>query len=352
MLEPRIVERGTFFVAGVTAAGQLGEFNYSEIWEKQYMPMDAVLKTLSLDGGCYGATFPEGDHLVYLAGVAVSENPELPSSIEKRVIPAATYAVFDCLMSTMNTTVQEVYGEWFYASDFELDTNALGFEYYLPYNGQGEMRVEIHIPVRPKVPVAIKQAGVSLSVFEAITNRRSIRKYKSDPVPEEIFRRILQAGMLAPSGMNRQPWKFYVVQGDKRSEMMTVLMEGLTHREAEGQSIAGAKHSFEVMAQAPVTVFVYRPNRVAPWPADSDDRHFSDVVDVQSIGAAIQNMLIAAEEQGLGSLWVCDVFSAYTELGDWLGESTELIAAVCFGYADEHPVARKRKAFADVVHWV
>jgi nitroreductase len=191
-----------------------------------------------------------------------------------------------------------------------------------------------------------------MGVLDIISSRRSIRKYKADTIPEEALRQILQAGILAPSGNNRQTWNFYVVQGKKREEMVSRLMEGLANREKEGEDLAGVKHSFDIMAQAPVTVFVYRPNRTEPWPASSKSQHLSDVVDVQSVGACIENMVLMAEEMGIGSLWICDVFAAYEELNTWLGESTEMIAAVCFGYADEHPVARKRKSFDDVVHWL
>ncbi len=77
-----------------------------------------------------------------------------------------------------------------------------------------------------------------------------------------------------------------------------------------------------------------------------------DVVDIQSIGAAIQNMLLAAQDLGLGSLWICDVFVAYEEFCEWLGEKGEMIAAVSFGYAAESPAARPRKPFNDLVNFI
>jgi nitroreductase len=255
-------------------------------------------------------------------------------------------------MSTMAATMQEVYGQWFFASDKEPDTNAVGFEYYLPYSGEGEMRVEIYIPVKPKEPAPIQQGDASMKVFETIANRRSIRKFKSDPIPEEALRQILQAGMLAPSGKNRQPWKFYVVQGEKRAAMIDLMRAGIARTESEGNNPGSAKNSLMVMEQAPVTVFIFNPGGMAPWLAHSIDQNFSDVVDIQSVGAAIQNMLLAAEELGLGSLWMCDVFSAYEELSAWLGEHSEMIAAIAFGFPDEHPIARKRKPFDEVVHWI
>lgn len=352
MLEPRFVERGAFSIVGTAAAGQMGEFNYGEIWEKQYMPMDALLKRFSIDGGCYGVTLNEGDHLIYLAGVAAADQRELPKGVDKREIPAASYAVFDCVFSTMSATVQEVYGEWFHTSDKELDTKAIGFEYYPPYNGTGEMRVEIYIPVKAKAPAPIKPGSTSNKVFEVIANRRSIRKFKSDGIPQETLHQILLAGMLAPSGKNRQPWKFYVVQGEKCTEMAVCMRDGLTRRVSEGNDIGYAYNSLKVMEQAPVTVFIFNPGRKAAWLAQSIDQHTGDLVDIQSIGAAIQNMLLAAGELGLGSLWICDVFHATEELSAWLGERSEMIAAVCFGIPDEHPIARKRKLFDEVVHWV
>jgi nitroreductase len=79
---------------------------------------------------------------------------------------------------------------------------------------------------------------------------------------------------------------------------------------------------------------------------------FTDHVDIQSIGAAIQNLLLAAHELDIGSLWIADVLYAYEELCDWLGEQGELVAAVSLGYADESPAARRRKSLSEVVRWL
>ena len=60
-------------------------------------------------------------------------------------------------------------------------------------------------------------------------------------------------------------------------------------------------------------------------------------------------MLLAAQDLGIGSLWICDVLYAITEMKEWLGESGELIAAVSFGYPDEAPDARPRKPLGETV---
>jgi nitroreductase/predicted transcriptional regulator YdeE len=351
MLKPRFVEKERFTVAGVAVAGQLGEFNYAEIWEKRYMAIDALLQPYRKNEGYCGITFNEGDHLVYLAGVAVEEVRDLPQGVEMREIPAAKYAVFDCVFNSLAEMMQEIYGQWFHACGLQPDNDAFSFEYYPPYSGEGEMQVEMYIPIKPKENASNKQ-GSSMKVIEAITNRRSIRKFKSDLISDEALRQILKAGSLAPSGKNRQPWKFYVVQGDKCAEMVAQMRSGINQREKEGMNVGSAKYTLKVMEQAPVTVFVFNPDGLPLSLVKSIDQHLSAVVDIQSIGAAIQNTLLAAEELGLGSLWICDVYYAYEELSTWLGEHSEMIAAISFGVADEHPVARKRKPFEEVVHWV
>ena len=76
-----------------------------------------------------------------------------------------------------------------------------------------------------------------------------------------------------------------------------------------------------------------------------------DICNLQSISASIENMLLAASDKGIGSLWICDIYFAYAELSQWLNEPGALIAAVALGYPDESPKARPRKKLEDVVEW-
>jgi nitroreductase len=188
-----------------------------------------------------------------------------------------------------------------------------------------------------------------MNTLDAIAARRSIRKFKNTPITDEQLQVILKAGSQAPSGKNRQPWRFIVVKENKRPEMVKILREAIARAKAQGEDIGSSEWSTNVMEQAPVSIFVINPEGLPPWLAHSIDQNFSDVVDLQSAGAAIQNMLLAAQELGLGSLWVCDVFSAYEELLNWLGEKGEMIAAVSFGVADENPAARSRKPLSEIV---
>jgi nitroreductase len=191
-----------------------------------------------------------------------------------------------------------------------------------------------------------------VNTLDAIVARRSIRKFKSDPLPDEMLQVILTAATQAPSGTNRQPWRFVVVRGDKCAEMVCVMREGIAKARAHGQNLGSSAWSANIMEQAPVTVFVFNPRGTHPWLTHSVEQMFNDVVDIQSIGAAIQNMLLAAQDLGVGSLWICDIFYAYEELCTWLGEKRQMIAAVSLGYPDESPEARSRKPVGEVTRWL
>ena len=188
-----------------------------------------------------------------------------------------------------------------------------------------------------------------MNTLEAIAARRSIRKFKPDPISEEALTTILTAATQAPSGKNRQPWRFVVVKEDQRPEMIRLMQAGINRCVARGDDPGSSEWTTHVMEQAPVTVFIFNPDGLHPWLAHSIDQNFTELVDTQSIGAAIQNMLLAALDLGLGSLWICDVFYAYEELANWLGEKGQMIAAVSFGYPDEVPAARPRKPISDLV---
>jgi len=191
-----------------------------------------------------------------------------------------------------------------------------------------------------------------VETLQAIGERRSIRKFKHQDVPREVVEAVLQAALQAPSGKNRQPWRFVVVDGDEtRAQMIRVMRAGIEESKAQGMATGTAIMTARVMEGAPVTVFVFNPEGQHPWTHHSIGQTFLEAVDTQSIGAAIQNMLLAAQDMGLGTLWMCDVWSAYEQLAAWLGEPGQLVAAVAIGYPDEQPAARPRRPMSEVVRW-
>ncbi len=192
-----------------------------------------------------------------------------------------------------------------------------------------------------------------MDAFEAIAARRSIRHFRPDPVPDEIITRLLSAASQAPSGKNRQPWHFAVVRSPaRREEMLSLMRAGIAEARAEGADLGSTEGSARVMAEAPVTVFVYNPLGKRLIDEHSVGEMVWEVVDDQSIGAAIQNLCLAATALGLGTLWICDVFVAYEPFCAWLGHTGPVIAAVSIGYPDEAPPPRPRHSLEETVTWI
>ncbi len=190
-----------------------------------------------------------------------------------------------------------------------------------------------------------------MDVLQAIESRRSIRKFKTDPLPHETIESILDAARLAPSGKNNQPWRFVVVEKDAREQMFSCLQAGLKASIEKGIPTGSAENTFRIMREAPVTIFIFNPKDNAPWSEQTIPERVFRIVNTQSVGAAIQNMLLRAQELGLGSLWICDTFSSYSELCSWLGRDSLLVAAVSLGYPAESPAARPRLPLDDLVEW-
>ena len=191
-----------------------------------------------------------------------------------------------------------------------------------------------------------------MDVITAIQQRQSIRKFKEKEVPKDFLEKILESATLAPSGKNKQPWKFFIVQGEKRMELVAEMQKGMRRLSDMGINTGSARYSIRILEHAPVTIFVFNPTGKHPLKKRDTLEVYQDIVDIQSIGAAIQNMCLTAVSMGLGSLWICDVFFGYEELCAWLGEEGQMIAAISFGYPDQSPAKRPRKPVSEVTEYV
>ena len=195
-------------------------------------------------------------------------------------------------------------------------------------------------------------------MIQEIYKRRSIRKFSAEPVSQEDITEIIESGIQAPSSKNRQPWKYIVIQKNAKEEMINVFRRGIAREENEyallpqsKQHIGAAKYTIDIMQEAPVVLFIVNSLGKNIGADLTLEEHIYEICNIQSISASIQNMLLTAQEKGIGSLWICDIYFAYPELSEWLHTDGQLIAAVAFGYPDESPKARPRKKIEDVVEW-
>lgn len=195
-------------------------------------------------------------------------------------------------------------------------------------------------------------------MISSIYSRRSIRKFLNTPIPDEDIIEIMESGIKAPSSKNRQPWKYIVVQNEPKKEMLQVFRQGIHREETQWallpqskQHIPAAKKTIEIMEEAPVILFVINPLGKGIESECTIEERIFEICNIQSLSASIQNMLLAATEKGIGSLWICDIYFAYSELCQWLNCDGELMAAIAFGYPRESPQERPRKELQEIVQW-
>ncbi len=186
-----------------------------------------------------------------------------------------------------------------------------------------------------------------MELAEAIMGRRSIRKFKNQPVPKEKLEKILELAKWAPSGMNRQDWHFVVVQGSKKEELLKIFssaFETIRPRlerffSDKPKIIEGMKIFFETYGGAPVLILAYA------------GRGSSDQWDTHSTAVAIQNLMLAAYAEGLGTVWTDGILVQEAEINAVLGiEGRKLVAVIPVGFPDETPRVPPRREGR--VQWV
>lgn len=196
-------------------------------------------------------------------------------------------------------------------------------------------------------------------MLEVVYKRRSIRYFRADPVPGEALREILDAGRQAPSPKHRQPWRFVVVSGRAKEEMLSALAVGFKNTERGKGMLSPAPGYMEnawftlrAMREAPVTVIVVNPLGRDPRAHWTPAEKINELSNVQAVGAAAENMALAAAELGIGSLWNGNIFFAYEELKRWLKEPGEPVLAMSLGYsARENIRALPRKSWEETVEF-
>ena len=194
--------------------------------------------------------------------------------------------------------------------------------------------------------------------MNAIYGRRSIRKYKDKPVDKQLIADILDAGRVAPSAKNRQPWKYIVFFGQSKEEMLDKMEAGINREENISPSlpnsssgIPDARNTLKIMREAPVIILVLNTNGKSPFEPVSADGRITEICDTLSIGASIQNILLTATELGLGTLWIANTCFAYRELTEYLDTDNQLIGAIAVGYSDESPNPRPRKSLDEIIEF-
>jgi len=196
------------------------------------------------------------------------------------------------------------------------------------------------------------------SVTDAIKNRRSTRKYSPKPIPKKILTEILEAARWAPSAHNAQPWRFIILTdvSAKRAlakAMMKAWIKDLTADKVNVENREEmTKASIQRFAHAPVLVLACLTMTDMKKYADERQQIERDLA-IQSLGAAIQNMLLSAHSEGLGACWLCAPAFCKDAVTKALAipEDLEPQALITLGHSAEKPTVPKRKLFEDIFTW-
>lgn len=181
--------------------------------------------------------------------------------------------------------------------------------------------------------------GVVTALRDVIDARRDIRRFRPDPVPEELLQQVLEAGHHGPSVGHSQPWRFIVVSDPVVRDKAAAMADSLRLTQAaamtadRGQKLLDLK--LEGLREAPLGVVVACDRR-APAMGVLGRATFTDS-DMWSCACAIENMWLTARALGLGMGWVT-LFQP-DELADLLGlpEGVETLGWLCLGWPDELP---------------
>ena len=166
-----------------------------------------------------------------------------------------------------------------------------------------------------------------MDVYEAIKNRKSIRKYKPTPIPEEKLKNILNAMRLAPSAKNLQPWKFVVVRDEEIK-----------------RKLIPACNNQKFIAEAPVIIvgcaledecFAYMGGYMGSWPVD--------------LAIAFDHLTLTATSEGLGTCWIGSFKEEKVKEILCMPKNVRVVGLTPVGFPDENPDRRPRKNLDEIV---
>jgi nitroreductase len=178
-----------------------------------------------------------------------------------------------------------------------------------------------------------------MTIFETIKRRRSIGKMTEQCPTREQIEQILEAATHAPNHHLVQPWKFFVLAGTARNELGTLMAESLAAQMEEttsqkAQAVLDKERKKPL--RAPVLIAV-----AAEYPQQPK---VVEIENVAATAAAVENMLLAAEELGLACMWRTGDAAYDPKVKQWLGLSDQdhIIAFVYVGYSaiahhERHP---------------
>ncbi|MEE8377123.1 MAG: nitroreductase family protein [Candidatus Aminicenantaceae bacterium] len=157
-----------------------------------------------------------------------------------------------------------------------------------------------------------------MSLYELILSRRSIRQFRQEPIAREILQKLVDAARMAPSGANRQPLEYVIVDEDHVKKDLYPSLKWAGYITPRGNPKSGFEPAAYIIALANTTI------RAKGYEWDA--------------GAAIEHIILTALEEGIGSCWIASVDREHVRKTFQIPENYKIDSIVALGYPAEQPM--------------
>jgi len=205
--------------------------------------------------------------------------------------------------------------------------------------------------------ILVQRQGAGRSLLRT---RRSVRRFSSEGVSDEVLERVLEAATWAPSAHNRQPWRFAVLTTPDARIVLADAMgtefrrdlqaDGLSDEELEAQ----VARSRQRILEAPLVIIICLDTSVGDDYPEARRQQAEYLMSVQSVAMAGENLLLAAHDEGLGGVWVCAPLFAQESVRtalelplEWQPQGMLLL-----GYPAKVPNMRSRRPIAEITRFL
>lgn len=191
----------------------------------------------------------------------------------------------------------------------------------------------------------------------SIRNRRSVRMFLDKSVSDKDLKTILQAANQAPSAHNQQSWRFIVIKGDKKSDLVNLICEKAGNFPKPSSALL--RLASRSIASSPVVIAVANSGELILRGTElfkvekNIGYDFFRIMEIQSSAAAVQNLLIAATSLGLATVWLGVLVLIKNDILKFLGEPEgEFMAVIPIGYAAKTNAGPQKQSLEMVVKYL
>jgi nitroreductase len=184
-----------------------------------------------------------------------------------------------------------------------------------------------------------------MDIFDVIHSRHSVNKVKPDPLPRSVIEKLLSAGVQAPNHYKVHPWRFVVLTGTARERLGEVMAASFRARFPDLPEDGLSKERAKPL-RAPVVIAV-----AADKPSEPK---VNEIENICAVAAACQNILLAAQAEGLGAIWRTGDAARDPKIKEFLGFEPDqhLIGFLYIGYPDLTSAPLERPSFEDRTIWM